>query len=86
MAIEEGGHGITVNIVAPGKVVPADGRASTDNPEDWESLNRRSISKAPLGHHATAEDVARAVVHFASRQASGITGQTLFVAGGEIMP
>lgn len=86
MAIEEGQYGITVNIVAPGKVVPTDGRESTDNPEDWETLNRRSMSRAPLGRHATAEDVANAVLHFTSRQASGVTGQTLFVAGGEIMP
>jgi 3-oxoacyl-[acyl-carrier protein] reductase len=86
LAIEEGRYGITVNIVAPGKVVPDDGREPTDNPEDWEALNRQSMSKAPLGREATANDVADAVVYFASRQAGGITGQTLFVAGGEIMP
>lgn len=86
LAVEEGKHGITVNIVAPGKVVPLDGRAATDNPEDWEDMNRQCLDNSPLGCPATSADVAQAVLFFASPQASGITGQTLFVAGGEIMP
>lgn len=86
LALEEGQYGITVNIVAPGKVVPSSGGPSTDNPQAWEELNRQAESNAPLRRHATAEDVAAAVLGFASPQASGITGQTVFVAGGEIMP
>jgi 3-oxoacyl-[acyl-carrier protein] reductase len=86
LAIEEGKHGITVNIVAPGKVVPLDGREATDNPDDWEEMNRQCLDSSPLGCPATSADVAQAVLFFASPQASGITGQTLFVAGGEIMP
>ena len=86
LAIEEGPYGITVNIVAPGKVVSPDNQPSTDNPEAWEEMNLQSISKSPLRREATSLDVAHAVLYFASNEASGITGQTLFVAGGEIMP
>lgn len=86
LAIEEGFNGITVNIVAPGKVIPGDGGSSTDKPEEWDALNQQSMANIPLGRYASGEDVANAVVYFASPQAAGITGQTLYVAGGEIMP
>jgi 3-oxoacyl-[acyl-carrier protein] reductase len=86
LALEEGTNGITVNIVAPGKVVLGGNEPSTDHPEAWENLNRQSMSNAPLGRDATAEDVASAVLYFVSPQAVCITGQTLFVTGGEIMP
>jgi 3-oxoacyl-[acyl-carrier protein] reductase len=85
LAIEEGRNGITANIVAPGKVAMADGGESTDNPQAWEKLNQQSIVNNPLGRYATTDDVANAVMYFAYPESSGITGQTLFVAGGEIM-
>lgn len=86
LALEEGANGITVNIVAPGKVNPMDGRESTDHPQAWEELNRQSIIATPLGRYASTQDVSSAVLFFASPEASGITGQTLYVAAGEIMP
>jgi 3-oxoacyl-[acyl-carrier protein] reductase len=86
LALEEGRQGITVNIVAPGKVVMETGQASTDHPEVWKALNQQSLSHSPLGRDATGQDVANAVRYFASEGASCITGQTLFVTGGEIMP
>jgi len=86
LALEEGPHGITVNIVAPGKVVPFDGRDSTDNPDAWEEMNQQSLAAIPLGRYASTNDVSNAVLYLASQEAGGITGQTLFVAGGEIMP
>jgi 3-oxoacyl-[acyl-carrier protein] reductase len=84
LAMEEGVNGITVNIVAPGRVVPSDAESPPD--ESWEKLDREWASNAPIGRDATAEDVAGAVLYFASPRAGCITGQTLFVAGGEIMP
>jgi enoyl-[acyl-carrier-protein] reductase (NADH) len=39
-----------------------------------------------LGRFATSQEVANAVVFFASNLADGITGQILHVSGGEIMP
>jgi 3-oxoacyl-[acyl-carrier protein] reductase len=40
------------------------------------------VARTPLGRLATAEDVAAAVVYFASTEASFVTGQTLLVDGG----
>jgi len=40
-------------------------------------------SRTPLGRLATADEVAAAVLFFCSEQASGVTGQELFVDGGK---
>lgn len=86
LALEEGAHHITVNIVAPGKVAPSDTSASTRPADMRDELGDHAASSIPLGRFATPEDVAEAVLYFISPTASGITGQTLFVAGGEFMP
>lgn len=83
LAIEEGRHQITVNIVAPGKVdavVPA-----AVNSASWDEIEGRQRKAAALGRYASVADVAEATVYFLSPAASGMTGQTLFVAGGEVM-
>lgn len=83
LALEEGKHGITVNIVAPGKVVPD--VPVSPNSAAWDEIESRQLGKAPLGRYATVEDVAEAVLFFLSPRAGGMTGQTLFVAAGEVM-
>jgi NAD(P)-dependent dehydrogenase (short-subunit alcohol dehydrogenase family) len=40
------------------------------------------IKAVPVGRLGTPQDVARAILFFASPQSSFITGQTLFVCGG----
>lgn len=82
LALEEGEHGITVNIVAPGKVVAT----HETHGEARDEIGDISAHSIPLMRFATPHDVAGAVLYFVSSGASGITGQTLFVAGGEIMP
>lgn len=75
-AAELGPYGITVNIVSPGPVqsgyIPADAE---------ETL----IADIPLKRIGQPEDIANAVVFFASEQAAWITGQLLFVHGGHRM-
>jgi NAD(P)-dependent dehydrogenase (short-subunit alcohol dehydrogenase family) len=79
-ALELGADGITVNVVAPGpiretemfhSVVPADSAR--------EAALAASIPVRRLGR---PEDVARAVLFFASPDSGFVTGQTLFVCGG----
>jgi len=86
LALEEGEYNITVNIVAPGKVVPGESGKTIDQESEYDELGDRTAVQNPLGRFATPDDVAGAVLYFVSPQASGITGQTLYVACGEIMP
>jgi 3-oxoacyl-[acyl-carrier protein] reductase len=75
-ATELGPYGITVNVVSPGAVQT--GWLTKDAAE--------ALAKTyPLRRIGTPEDIASAVVFFASRQADWITGQVLYVGGGNRM-
>ena len=76
LALELGGHGITVNAVCPG---------FTETPMTDalpEEIRRRVISQIPLGRAGRPEDVANAVYFFCSDLGSYVTGATLHVGGG----
>jgi 3-oxoacyl-[acyl-carrier protein] reductase len=75
-ATEFGPHGITVNLVAPGWI-PVE--RHSDIPQ--ESRNAYA-STLPLARIGIPEDVAPAVVFFASDGSGFITGQSLAVNGG----
>lgn len=81
LAIEEGPNNITVNIVAPGKITSLE----TDGEFSWNDKEQELLERTPLRRFATQEDVADAVLYFASPLADAMTGQTLYVACGEIM-
>ena len=78
-ALELAPHGITVNVVAPGPI-------ETDNfysviPRGSEQVGK--IAEAiPVKRLGQADDVARAVLFFAERDAGFVTGQVLYVCGG----
>lgn len=81
-AAELAPHGITANVVAP---------ASVDTPL-WQVLNppgsarrQKILASAPMGRVATPEDVAQAVAFFLDARSGYVTGQTLFVCGGQSM-
>ncbi len=76
-ASELGKYGITVNIVSLGPV-----QTGWISPE----LENEEIRRIPLGRVGRPDDVANAVLFFASEQASWITGQLLYVGGGNVMP
>lgn len=75
-ALELGPRGITVNCVAPGAVETERTRAeAADYGETWARFT-------PMRRIGTPEDVAAAVLYFASPAARFVTGQTLWVDGG----
>ena len=76
LAIEFAAQGITVNAVAPGIVDTPMFRGF--KPEVRERL-QKSVPAQRIG---TADDVAQAVLFFASRHSAYITGQLLYVCGG----
>ena len=77
LAHELGPFGITVNNVAPGFV-----RSNPTTEQQWEGQNRllQNIAARRLG---SPEDIANAVMFFASEQAGWISGQVLSVDGGK---
>ncbi len=79
LAREVGSRNITVNCVAPGFIDTAMTRALE------ESQRAGLVAQIPLSRLGSAEDVANAVVFFASSAASYITGATLHVNGGMYM-
>jgi 3-oxoacyl-[acyl-carrier protein] reductase len=74
---ELGRYGITVNVVAPGPIqtgyLPPEGVT-------------RAASNAPLRRVGHPDDVADVIVFFGSEQARWLTGQLLYVGGGNKMP
>jgi 3-oxoacyl-[acyl-carrier protein] reductase len=80
MAREVASRNITVNVVAPGFIDTDMTRAL--NEEQRETLMR----DIPMGRLGAPDDIAEAVVFLASNAAAYITGQTLHVNGGMVMP
>ena len=79
LAIELGPHGITVNAVGP-SLVETD--LTRDRMRADPAYEEEEVRRTPLGRLGTPEDVAAAVLFFASAGSSFVTGQTLLVDGG----
>jgi 3-oxoacyl-[acyl-carrier protein] reductase len=79
-AVELARSGITVNAVMPGNVTTP-GFADTS-----DEHQQRMLSSIPMGRYAEPEEVGWAVRFLASPEAGYITGQTLIVDGGQVLP
>jgi 3-oxoacyl-[acyl-carrier protein] reductase len=83
LALELGRFGVTVNCVAPGFIDTEMTRLTAErlgkDPEEYKAERARSIA---VGRAGTPDDVAAAVGYFASDEASFVSGQVLYVAGG----
>lgn len=80
-ARELGPDGITVNCIAPG-AFPTDAEKIHPDPEGY---TRFVLDHQSLKRRGRPQDIAEAMVFFASDRASFITGQTLNVDGGWVM-
>ncbi|WP_274572107.1 3-oxoacyl-ACP reductase FabG [Neisseria leonii] len=80
LAREVGSRGITVNSVAPGFIDTDMTRALPDG------QRKMFEAQTALGRFGSAQDIADAVLFLAGDQAAYITGQTLHVNGGMLMP
>ena len=80
MTREVGSRGITVNCIAPGFIDTDMTRALP------EEVRKTFEAQTALGRFGDAQDIADAVLFLASDQAKYITGQTLHVNGGMLMP
>jgi 3-oxoacyl-[acyl-carrier protein] reductase len=80
-AIEFAGDGITVNGVEPGNIL-TEGVKLHRSPAFIQSM----ADMIPIGRLGRPEDVAAAVLFLASEEAEFITGTTILVDGGQMLP
>jgi len=79
-AIELAPFGITVNAVLPGNIA-SEGLAAVG-----EEYMRSMVASVPMRRLGSVADVAHAALFFASEEAAYITGQSLVIDGGQILP
>jgi 3-oxoacyl-[acyl-carrier protein] reductase len=79
-AIELAAHAITVNAVLPGNVIT---EGLVDLGEDYITEMTASV---PLRRLGTVDEIGYAALFLASDEAAYITGQTIVVDGGQILP
>ncbi|MDR1928452.1 MAG: SDR family oxidoreductase [Oscillospiraceae bacterium] len=79
IALELSQYGIRVNSVAPGMINVRGGDSEVRLTREW-------AHKVPLGRYGKAEEVANVAAFLASDQASYVTGITIKVDGGLILP
>jgi 3-oxoacyl-[acyl-carrier protein] reductase len=80
VAVELAAQGVTINAVLPGNV------ETPGFAEIGDEHEKRMLSSIPMQRYGTAEDVGWAVRFLASPEAAYITGQTLVVDGGQVLP
>jgi 3-oxoacyl-[acyl-carrier protein] reductase len=82
LAHELGPFGITVNNIAPGFV-----RSNPTTEKQWDAMGaegqQKLLQNIAMRHLGSPDDIANAVMFFASEQAGWISGQVLSVDGGK---
>jgi len=81
LAKQWGRDGIRVNCIAPGLIRTEFSRALWEN----EGIAKEAVQTAALHRIGEPDEMAGAVVYFASRASSFTTGQTLVIDGGRVL-
>ena len=76
LALEVAGHGVTVNVVAPGYI-------ATGSQLDFEAA---ASAAGPIGRSGTPAEIAACVAFLAHESASFVTGAVLVADGGHSLP
>ncbi len=89
LASEVARHGITVNMVLPGRiatdrVAELDGLKAEKTGTSIEAVQEASRNEIPTGRYGTPDEFAAVAVFLASSQASYVTGSSVRVDGGMI--
>jgi 3-oxoacyl-[acyl-carrier protein] reductase len=84
LAMELGKFGVTVNAIAPGFIESDMTRATAERMGlDFADFRAKLVAQIPVGRSGRPEDVAAAVSFFCRPETSFVSGQVLYVAGGE---
>jgi NAD(P)-dependent dehydrogenase (short-subunit alcohol dehydrogenase family) len=91
LALELAPRKITVNAICPGWVDTDMGRAGMKGVAKGAGLEAEAgfqlaARMAPLGEVLTPDEIAGLVVYLASEDARNVTGQSLVIDGGQVMP
>lgn len=73
-------HNIRVNVVRPGSIDTAMMAGVNATPEAYKT----AMSRTPLGRSGTAREIRDVVAFLASKKASYVTGETIYVDGGRM--
>lgn len=87
LALEEGEHGVTSNIIAPGLILTDMHRAEVASQAQHRGVSADAQLEhlretVPVKRHGTGEDIANLVTWVAGLESSYLTGQTITVDGG----
>ncbi len=80
MALSLAPHGIRVNAVGPGSIMTDILKAVAND----KAANDRIMSRTPMGRIGDPSEIASIVAFLASKNASYITGQTIYADGGRL--
>lgn len=89
LASEVARHGITVNMILPGRIATdrvreLDGIKAEKTGASLEAVQEASRNEIPVGRYGKPEEFAAVAVFLASSQASYVTGSSIRVDGGMI--
>ncbi|GGJ57001.1 1,6-dihydroxycyclohexa-2,4-diene-1-carboxylate dehydrogenase [Sphingopyxis bauzanensis] len=90
LSLELETSGVRINCVAPGgvnvtRVTPRDPAPMSDVVKaGFAGVMEQTLRDTPMARFGEPDELAAAICFFASQEASYVTGQTLFVAGGGI--
>ena len=83
LAIELGRYNVTVNAIAPGFIATDMLRATAERiGVTFDDFLAGAAKDIPVGRTGVPDDVAAAAAFFVSEEASFVSGQVLYVAGG----
>lgn len=89
LAVELAPHGITVNMVSPGKIATdrlrsMEERVAAERATTVEEVRRGAVARIPAGRLGEPRELGDAVAYLTSERAAYVTGQSLLVDGGMV--